>query len=377
MTASTPMAPATRSTPRLPGPDVVRAVALIGVVVMNYHGYLILRADSSLRTGWAEMLFDPWDGPLSTRFAATFVLVAGVGVALMTTRSVEARHTAATAEESTATKRQIRTLRLRLARRGLVLYVGGLLLDEIWPGTIIPYYGAMFVVAAIVFTWRSRWLLLLGAGAAIGGSAIRVWRFTRARDGFSTTWLTEPDEGSWRDHVFGLFVNGTHPLLPWLAFLCAGIALGRVLHTSWWRPVALVAGITLVTTSWLASSNSTTAFQFVALSVNPIDRGVVYTASALGSALVAYGMIDWLAVHHPVATDPLRRAGRMTLSLYIAHVLVFNLVVDWLGWIEPAGIASSLLFALGFWTAGIIAADAWQHRYGLGPAERLYRFLGG
>ena len=377
MTASAPMAPATRSTPRLPGPDVVRAVALIGVVVMNYHGYLILRADPSLRTGWAETLFDPWDGPLSTRFAATFVLVAGVGVALMTTRSVEAVHAAATAEESTATKRRIRTLRLRLARRGLVLYVGGLLLDEIWPGTIIPYYGAMFVVAAIVFTWRSRWLMLLGAGAAIGGSAIRMWRFTRARDGFSTTWLTEPDEGSWRDHLFGLFVNGTHPLLPWLAFLCAGIVLGRVLHTSWWRPVAIVAGITLIGTCSLVSSSSTTAFQSVALSVNPLDRGVVYTASALGSALVAYGIIDWLAVHHPVATDPLRRAGRMTLSLYIAHVLVFNLVVDWLGWIAPAGIASSLLFALGFWTAGIIAADAWQRRHGLGPAERVYRFLGG
>ena len=30
---------------RLPGPDVVRAVALIGVVVMNFHGYLILRGD--------------------------------------------------------------------------------------------------------------------------------------------------------------------------------------------------------------------------------------------------------------------------------------------------------------------------------------------
>jgi len=27
---------------RLPGPDVVRAVALIGVVVMNFHGYLVL-----------------------------------------------------------------------------------------------------------------------------------------------------------------------------------------------------------------------------------------------------------------------------------------------------------------------------------------------
>ena len=28
---------------RLPGPDVVRAIALIGVVVMNYHGYLIIK----------------------------------------------------------------------------------------------------------------------------------------------------------------------------------------------------------------------------------------------------------------------------------------------------------------------------------------------
>ena len=34
---------ATVGTGRLPGPDVVRAVALIGVVVMNFHGYLILR----------------------------------------------------------------------------------------------------------------------------------------------------------------------------------------------------------------------------------------------------------------------------------------------------------------------------------------------
>ena len=28
---------------RRPGPDVVRALAMAGVVMMNYHGYLILR----------------------------------------------------------------------------------------------------------------------------------------------------------------------------------------------------------------------------------------------------------------------------------------------------------------------------------------------
>ena len=72
---------------RLPGPDVVRAVAMFGVVVMNYHGYLVIRG-GQLGDGQLDRLFDPWTGPLSTRFAATFVLTAGIGVTLMTRSSI-------------------------------------------------------------------------------------------------------------------------------------------------------------------------------------------------------------------------------------------------------------------------------------------------
>ena len=53
--------------------DVVRAVALIGVCVMNYHGYLINAGATYPPTTFVERIFDPWRGPLSTRFAATFV----------------------------------------------------------------------------------------------------------------------------------------------------------------------------------------------------------------------------------------------------------------------------------------------------------------
>ena len=368
---------ATRAAQRLPGPDVVRAVAMIGVVVMNYHGYLILRSDGPRRTGWLEDVFDPWVGPLSTRFAATFVLVAGVGVTLMTARSVDARRHAGTADQAHRSHDLVRAMRWRLARRGLLLYVTGLLLDEIWPGTILPYYGAMFVLAAAMFTWRSRWLIIVGAAAAISGSSVRLWRYERARDGISTRWLTEPDPGSIRDHVFGVFVNGTHPLLPWLTMFCAGMVLGRVLRTTWWRSAAIGAGFGLVGFGWLASSLASTAFEDVALSINPLDRGIAYVASALGTALIVYAVVDWIATRRAAATDPLRRAGQMTLSLYIAHVLVFNLVVDWLGWIDPAGVEVALTFALGFWVVGIAAAVAWQRRYGVGPAERIYRTIGG
>ena len=115
-------------TSRRPGPDVVRAVAMTGVVVMNYHGYLILGGAS--RSGHAGYdLFDPWTGPLSTRFAATFVLTAGVGVTLMT------RRTTGDSDATTA-------MRWRLVRRGLLLYGIGLV------GLFV--FGASFVLWIIL-----------------------------------------------------------------------------------------------------------------------------------------------------------------------------------------------------------------------------------
>src|SRR5690606_21327569 len=60
---------------RLVGPDAVRGLALIGVVVMNYHGYLII-AGGERSKNWMGRFFAPWEGPLSTRFAATFVITA-------------------------------------------------------------------------------------------------------------------------------------------------------------------------------------------------------------------------------------------------------------------------------------------------------------
>jgi len=55
MTAtSTPLAGTTAGRTRLPGPDVVRAVALIGVVVMNYNGYLLLQQEDPRSTDALE-----------------------------------------------------------------------------------------------------------------------------------------------------------------------------------------------------------------------------------------------------------------------------------------------------------------------------------
>jgi len=115
----------------------------------------------------------------------------------------------------------------------------------------------------------------------------------------------------------------------------------------------------------------------VVLSDNPFDRGVVYTASALGTALLAYATISWVADQFATspAVDLLRRAGQLSLTIYVGHALVFNLVVDWLGLIEPAGVGTALAAATIYWSAAVLIAGEYQRHFGRGPVEQLYRRL--
>ena len=356
------------SSDRLPGPDVVRAVALIGVVVMNYHGYLMFRDGSfPAEDRVIDRFFDPFEGPLSTRFASTFVLTAGVGITLLTRRVVADGDRAAVTQ-----------MRWRLVRRGMFLYVLGQLLDVIWPGTIIVYYGAMFAISALLFTLATRWIIAIGLAAAIAGWGIALWSFWRVEDGESVRWLLDPGPDSIRRYMFDVAVNGTHPLLPWMVFLCAGIVLGRVLGAPDWRLWCGGLGLLLFGVATVVSSTADTAFTELALSRHPFDRGIVYAASALGTSLVAFAAISWVAdrVRGPVV-ETLRQAGQMSLTLYIAHILIFNLVVDWLGWVEPAGLETALTFAFGFWLVAMVLGAMWHRRYGRGPVERVYRAVGG
>jgi uncharacterized membrane protein YeiB len=69
-------------------------------------------------------------------------------------------------------------------------------------------------------------------------------------------------------------------------------------------------------------------------------------------------------------------AGQMTLSIYVAHVFVFNVVVHWMEWVNP-GLGSALLFAGTFWVVAMLVGSMWVRFAGMGPLERVYRRFGG
>jgi uncharacterized membrane protein YeiB len=352
--------------------DVTRAVALIGVAAMNYHGYLILLGDGRSGDSAMNRFFDPWNGPLSTRFAATFVLIAGMGITLLTNRG---RLSGDRARQSAD--------RWTLIRRGVLLYAFGFAFDWVWNGTILFFYGAFFVVGALLFTLRTRWLVLIGASAAIAAAAIQWWAFDADHD---TGWLL----GGWygptpyrspRRLLFDTFINGTHPLLPWLAFLCAGMVLGRHLPLALeWRRLVAAIGVVLVAGTYLLHHVfADTPLRRQLLATDPFSRSLNYTVCALGSALTAFCVIGWIAerTRTSAVTQAFAAAGRTTLTLYVLHALVFNALVRRWHVIRPAGLDVALAFAGIYWLVAIVSAAWWQRRFGIGPAEWLYRRFGG
>lgn len=382
-----PLPPVAHRRERLVGPDVTRALALVGVVIMNYHGYLngidaAAGSDATLPQRW----FDPWTGVLSTRFAATFVLVAGVGVTLLTQRSRTSVGTAAGSGAARGDRAAIRDDRWRLIRRGVLLSAGGFVLDWIWPGTILFFYGAFFIVAALLFTLRTRWLVVVGAAAAIAAAVIQWQVVVHDRDGDPLTWLTSPNtlaSRSPRGLLLDTFVNGTHPLLPWLAFLCAGMVLGRRLDRARLGLIAAagasVTALTYLVNHLMTNGHADDVVRVAVWSTRPFDRGLLYTLGTLGSSLAAFCLVS-LAAERWRDTTPVRvlqSAGEMTLSIYVAHVFVFRGLVDRAQMVGGTGLDTALVFALTFWVFALAIAAWWRRFVGMGPLERVYRRFGG
>lgn len=356
---------------RRASPDVTRAIAMFGVVLMNYHGAINDVRDPN---GFWEHLFHPYTGVLSTRFAVTFVLMAGVGVALMAANSdpLHDRHHS--------------TLRVRLARRGLLLYAAGLALNHAWGGTIIFYYGAYLLIAALIVRLSSRILLIIAGVAMTASAVLRGWLDSRPVDAPSIEWLNPRHVHTVADLLGRTFTGYTHPVLPWIAFFIAGILIGRRLDRFEANSGRIALGTAAVTALLYVAvdllsglMNNERSWFGGLLSMQPFDRGFGYSLSTLAIAVTAFASITTVVRAFPRnrVVGILRSPGQTTLSLYLGHILVYYILFRWWTVIVPHGLHSAIIVSSIYWIAGIAVTTMWHRRFGMGPAERLYRAIGG
>lgn len=371
---------------RLRGVDAARGIALIGMMAVHV---LPDYTDDGAET-WSFALF-------GGRSAALFAVLAGVSVAFMTGRAQVSRAAAG----STAAG---------LLARALVIGAIGLALgyaDAELATVILPYYAMMFVLVVPVVLLPTWAVAATGVVTAVGVPALSYVLLQHLPEAS----LGNPGFGDVLQHPVQVLtevtITGEYPALPWMAYLCAGVVLGR-LSLGRLRVAlgALGAGLALavgaavfssvllntfhgvdhiraaVEDSGLTASQTEDVLIFGADGTTPsstwwwlaLDKphtstpldlmGTIGTALAVIGAMLLLGHLARRPLRRVVGwvQAPLAAAGTMTLSLYTVHLMFINSNHD----TYPA-MTSFVLQVVAVLALGL----AWRATAGRGPLETL------
>lgn len=324
---------------RLVGIDVARTVALVGMIATH-----VLDG----RTATGELTTVQWLA--GGRASALFAVLAGVSIALMSGGSQPVRG-----------RERSRTV-LGLAARALLVALVGLALGGLETGLaiILAYYGVLFLLGLPFIGLRAVPLAVLAGVwlvvAPVVSHLVRPSLPVRVPESPDFARLGDPGP-----LLADLLLTGFYPALPWLAYLLAGMAIGRMDLSGWRTPLRLASvglGLAVLATAvsrlctaslevrsallphrvttedellqiLSGSQHGTTptdgAWQWL-LVVSPHSATPFDLAQTLGSALVVIGLALVLADVLPRGGRALLAvvagAGAMPLSLYTLHVVM-------------------------------------------------------
>ena len=371
-------APPGTSRHRLIGVDLARGLALVGM--MAVHLFDPVGPDGRMSTAWVLAV---------GKSSALFAVLAGVGIAFGSggRRRLLGRH-----RDAAATS---------LVVRALLIGAVGLLLGYVVPDdtalVILPYYAVAFMLAVPLLSLSTRALVALAAAITVVVPVLS--HIVRAELPVVT-----PGNPTFTDVVtdpvrllIELTLIGAFPALPWLAYVCVGLAVGRSALAS--RGVVLrigAIGIAIAAAasmgSWLlmnaaggwerleaAAMQTMTPSEFTDIIVWGPGGGVLPTSSpwwlavatphsatpfdlafTIGTSLAilsAAVLLGRVAGHLVV---PLAAAGSMTLTLYAAHLVMTS--------VPPQPSSEVVTFVLQLLVV-VVFALVWSRRHTRGPLE--------
>ncbi|MFT0848114.1 DUF418 domain-containing protein [Actinomycetaceae bacterium L2_0104] len=186
---------------RIGGLDIARALAIFGM----FYAHV---APVTFYEGFPAFLDAIPDG----RSSILFAVLAGISLSILTGRNV------AYAGE------QMRGARLRIFGRSamLLLIAGFLSLMGTPVAIILAFYAAWFVTALPFASWGSRKLFALAGGLAVVGPIVT------ALFGWVTMNLNIWPSGDANSFVIDVFLTGMYPGAVYMAYVFAGMAIGRL-----------------------------------------------------------------------------------------------------------------------------------------------------
>ncbi len=364
-------APPVPQASRILGLDLARAIAIFGMLTVNFRAKLTEEETPE----WLLRLAEQVDG----RAAALFVFLAGMGVALLTRKSRRSGDPA-----------MLRADRWLLLRRALFLFVIGLAFRQIWDFDILHFYGVYLFAVAFLFAARER-LVILAIAALI---LIFPLLYFVLPSQFGIPFWGTTESLHPREIAIDLFFQGYHPVAPWLAFLLAGMLVGRLeLGDGRARRRMLLTGLLLVAVAEvLAQALLDFGLLKLAFALGPRES-VEAAADLFGSdpyppmPLFVMVGIGWALVVSSLCLSitgrwgqrawltPLIHTGQLALSVYILHGTVGVWAPGWLGYDAPQSLSWVLIYSVLFYALTILAATFWRRAFARGPVEAAMRWL--
>lgn len=289
---------------RIHGVDLARALAVFGMLAAH-----LLTIEEPLR------LSDPstWIDAVNGRSSILFALLAGVSIALITGGRMPHRGPRLGAD------------RRRLAVRAVVLWAIGLLLTQTGVPiyVILPAYGILFLLALPLLT------LPAGALWAIAASVALVVPWILPLLDALPIW-----DGLAGEALFAA-VGWAYPFPLWIAFVVAGMALGRSdLRRASTQALILATGFALMAFAGavgiVAGAGGWAdpgSYGEAVFSSEPHGGGIIEVVSSIGSAMAVLGAC-LLVCRTPLTwvLAPLRAVGSMPLTAYVGQVLAWAVV---------------------------------------------------
>jgi uncharacterized protein len=387
------------STGRLETLDVLRGVALLGILAMNIRS--MAAPMSAYR--YPSALFD-YQGPSRVAYLFTNVvfdlkmmgltsMLFGAGVLLYANKRTDSGRSASA---------------LYFRRMFVLLAIGLLHGYLLWPGDmVVPY-----ALCGILLLWwmrnRTARTLLMSAVAMLTiGAALAVghwlgWSSMSESDRAAGLALMMPTREQALGDVelmlgsYAGFVAGSAPITFMFETLCF------VLFFFWRCGGMMLLGMSLHKSGFLNGRLASATYARVALVATPLGLGLAFVG-ALEQERFAYAMpiraaidlwnyigavfasvgyaasIIWIVKcgAMPAWRRRLAAVGQMALSNYLLHSLTASVL--FLGWgLGLAGrfdYAAQLVVVAALWTVQLIVSPIWLQNFRYGPAEWLWRSL--
>ena len=355
-------------TERLLGYDLARSLAILGMMLVHFS---LVMSMTQIHSGWLGKVIDLLDG----RAAATFLVVAGAGLTLISRRAVASGDPVKTG-----------SVRRLVLRRGVFLLLCGFLNLLIWPGDILRVYGLSFILASAFLGASGRWLWQWSVFFAVGFVVLLLlFDYEQNWD-----WTTLTYHNLWTPlgALRNLFYDGFRAVFPWAGLLFFGMWLGRHdLKQPVTRRKFLCWGIGLVTVSHLCSATLLGYFQNYPNGLNAEEITAVFGTesmppmplfllSGLGAAItviaLSFGIVEqWGSAK---LVQSLVATGQMAFTWYVAHLVIGLGTVFALGWTGTVPLWIAFTTGTGFFLLAMWLSSAWKRHFRNGPLETLLRW---